>query len=480
MTALLQSRLAYKWQVMLAVTVGVFMTTIDSSIVNIALPGIGHDFGAQLTSVEWVSIAYVVSVTGFLPAMGRLSDMRGRKRMYVTGFAVFTVASGLCALSPTLGFLIGARALQALGGAMMYANSMAIIAEAFPPQERGRAMGIIGSMVSVGLTLGPTLGGLLVGLLSWHAIFTINLPIGALGVILASRLLQDDRVHHSGHFDAAGAVLLLVALVTLSLGLTQAPQVGWTSPMILALLAVAVASGAAFVAVERRAPEPAVDLGLLRNRVFAAGNISLLLTFMASFTSVLLAPFYFQRLRGMSPQEAGLFLTVVPLVQFVVAPFAGSLSDRIGAAVLAPIGLAIAGVGFLLISGLTATSSVFEIVSRTAVMGVGFGLFQAPNSSAVMTAAPRHRFGVASSFLALMRSLGMAVGLALSGAIFTSREAAYLSQGLTAPAAFVGGFRDAHVVAAGICFAAMLVARTHEGRRHAGQRSGHDFPPATV
>jgi len=437
---------------MISLSVGIVMTTIDSSIVNIALPEIGRSFQASLTAVQWVAVAYVVAVTAFLPTAGRLSDMGGRKRPYVTGFAVFTVASALCALAPSLAVLVCARILQAVGGALMFANDMAIIIAAFPPQERGRAMGLVGAVVSVGLTLGPTLGGMLVGWVGWHAIFTINLPIGVAGVFLALRVLKNDTLRdRSQRFDLAGAALLLIALVSLTVGLNEGSYWGWSSPATLALLGAALISGAAFWRVESCVSQPAVDLALLHNRVFAFGNASLFLAFLATFTSVLLAPFFIQDLLGLPPQYAGLLMTVVPLVQFVVSPIAGLLSDRLGARWLAAAGLALASVGFVLMSRLNATSSVPEIVWRTAIMGLGFGLFQAPNSAALLGAAPPHRLGIASGLLALMRNLGMSIGLATAGAVFASRQALYVSQGVSAPMAFTGGFRDAHVLAAAVC-----------------------------
>lgn len=455
----LYKSIPYKWKVLATVSIGALMTTIDASIVNIALPQIGRYFEARLTAVEWVAAAYVVAVTALLPTLGRLADMRGRKSMYTIGFAIFTIASGLCALAPTLMVLIAARVLQALGGAMMYSNSMAIITEAFPPHERGRAMGVMGAVVSIGLTLGPSLGGFLVGVMSWHAIFTINLPIGAFGVLFAARILKADHVYEEGQrFDAPGALLLLTSLLAFTVALTQAAHWGWETFQTIGLLTLSVASGLVFVWVERRVEQPAVDLSLFRNRMFAASNLSLLISFCATFMGVLLMPFYLQNLLGLSPQTAGLILTTVPMVQFVVGPFAGWLSDRTGPTILTSGGLSLAVIAFGLIAQLRAQSGIADIVFRLGLMGIGFGLFNAPNNSALMGSAPRHRYGVASSLLALMRNLGMAIGLALGGAAFASREALYLDAGLAREDAFVGAFHDAYMIALGLCVIGVLAS----------------------
>lgn len=325
-------------------------------------------------------------------------------------------------------------------------------------------MGMLGSVVSVGLMLGPPLGGLLVGLAGWHAIFTINLPIGVVGALLAVAVLKDDTVHNQQKFDVLGAVLLTVSLVSLTLGLTQGSQWGWQAPETVTLLVVAALSGAAFVFVEKVVKQPTVDLNLFRNRTFAANTISLLLSSCAVFVTILLMPFYLQDILALSPQQAGMVMSIVPIVMFVVAPVAGLLSDRIGPFILASSGLAIAAVGLALVGRLSAQVPLPDVIWRSAVLGLGFGLFGAPNSSALMGAAPRERYGVAGSMMALMRNMGMAIGLSLGGAAFTWSQAGYLSAGLPAASAFMGAFQDTFLLATGLCVLGVIASLAQGAR----------------
>lgn len=415
---------ADKWVVFAIVATGVFMATLDSSIVNISLPAIATYFGVGLSgAVEWVIIAYLVVVAATLLSIGRLADLVGRKGIWATGLVVFTIGSALCGAAPSLGFLIAARAFQGLGGSLVMAISPAMLTSAFPGAERGRALGLNALIVALGVSAGPTLGGVITQFLTWRWIFYVNAPIGVIGVIATLRLLTEpvrwNRKEFAG-FDLWGAALLAVGLASLTLGLSFGQEWGWLSPRLIASVAIGVVGLVALVIVEQRRRSPLINFRLLTDRVFASANISLILSFLALFAVSFMLPFYLEQLRGFSIIESGLLLTPLPLTIALVAPFSGRLADRFGTRWLAASGLTICCVGLVLLSTLTATSSILDMIWRLALIGLGQGLFQSPNNSALMGAAPRGQQGVASGFLATGRVVGQSLSVALAGAIFAS------------------------------------------------------------
>ena len=475
-----------KWAVLVIVAVGVFMATLDSSIVNISLPSIAHYFGVPLSgSVEWVIIAYLVVVAALLLSIGRLADLIGHKAIWSAGLVIFTVGSALCGLAPTLLALVAARGFQGVGGALLMAVSPVMLTSAFPPRERGRALGLNAVVVALGVSVGPTVGGFLTEQFTWRAIFYVNLPIGVIGFIATILVLRENAARKRTRLDIWGAVLLAVGLATLTLGLSFGTEWGWDSPQLIVCLATAVVALVALVIVERRVPSPTVDFSLLRNRVFASANVSLILSFLALFAVSFLLPFYLEELRGYSAEQAGLLLTPLPLTIAVVAPWSGALADRIGTRWLASVGLALACLGLVLISQLGPDTSVPDIIWRLCVTGLGQGLFQSPNNSALMGAAPRERQGTASGFLATGRVMGQSVSVALAGAIFTGAGAALAGSQLAAihagqgasPAqnaalqqTFVSGFHSAFLVCAAIAAIGVLTSlvRGSERRGAAG------------
>ena len=458
-----------KWVVFAIVAIGVFMSTLDSSIVNISLPTIATYFHVPLSgAVEWVVIAYLVVIAATLLTIGRLADMTGRKTIWAAGLAIFTTGSALCGASPSLGFLIAARAFQSIGGSLLFAVSAAMLTGAFPGNERGRVLGLNALTVALGISVGPTLGGIITQFLTWRWIFYVNVPLGIIGFIATLRLLHDPKRGAHGRFDPTGAALLRVGLAAITLGLSFGQEWGWTSPGLLATLAIGVIALVALVVVEQRVNSPSVPLSLLKNRVFASANLSLILSFLALFAVSFMMPFYLEQLRNFSLIESGLLLTPLPLTIAVIAPFSGRLADRIGTRWLAATGLAIACIGLVFISLLQADSSVFDIVWRLVVTGLGQALFQSPNNSALMGSAPRNEQGVASGFLATGRVIGQSTSVALAGAVFTSfggalagaqLEALYHGQGphsfppkyvATLQSAFVSSFHATFLVCAAV------------------------------
>lgn len=410
-----------KWVVFSIVAIGVFMSTLDSSIVNISLPTIANYFNVPLSgAVEWVVIGYLVVIAATLLTIGRIADMSGRKAIWAAGLAVFTIGSALCGAAPSLGFLIAARGFQAIGGSLLFAVSAAMLTGAFPATERGRVLGMNALTVALGVSVGPTLGGVITQFLTWRWIFYVNVPLGIIGFIATLRLLHEPKRSGQGRFDPAGAALLTIGLAAITLGLSFGQEWGWSSPGLMAILAAGVAALVALIFVERHVSSPIVPLSLLTNRVFASANLSLILSFLALFAVSFMMPFYLEQLRDFSLIKSGLLLTPLPLTLALIAPFSGRLADRIGTRWLAASGLGIACVGLVFISQLRADSSIFDIIWRLVVIGFGQALFQSPNNSALMGSAPRGEQGVASGFLATGRVIGQSTSVALAGAIFTS------------------------------------------------------------
>jgi EmrB/QacA subfamily drug resistance transporter len=453
-----------KWWIMSSVAMGVFLATIDGSIVNIALPSLVIDLNEPLAVVQWVVLAYLLVVTTLMLGVGRLADMIGRKRLYISGMAIFTLGSLLCGLSPNVYWLIGFRVLQALGASTMQALGTAIVTDAFPAAERGRALGTIGSIVSVGIIAGPTLGGLILGALSWHWLFFVNLPVGILGVILTTRFIPSDHAGVREQFDVRGAAAMFFMLASFLLALTVGQNSSFVNPWVLALFAAAGMGLLAFIRIESRASAPMIDLSLFKSRVLSSNLFTGSLTFIGSAGGVLLIPFYLQNMRGFSPEQAGLMMSAVPVASGVFGPIAGSLSDRFGSRSITAIGLVSQIVGYVLISGVTLSTGVPEYLLRSLPLGIGIGLFQAPNNSAIMGAARRDQLGVVSGMLSLTRTLGQTTGIAILTTVWTGfvqRIAGKIPAGgatFAAVGAQVDGFQKAIWVVIGIVSIALVIS----------------------
>jgi EmrB/QacA subfamily drug resistance transporter len=441
-----------KWYVMAAVAMGVFLATIDGSIVNVALPTLINAFGTDFAVVQWVVLAYLLTVTTLMLSMGRLGDMIGKKPLYTAGFVIFTVGSVLCGLSPTIYWLIGFRVLQAVGAAMLMALGLAIVTEAFPPSERGKALGISGSMVSIGIVVGPVLGGLLIGALSWHWIFFVNLPVGIAGTWMVIRFVPAFKPAGGQRFDLAGALTLFISLMALLMGLTLGQRLGFVEPGTLALLAAWLVFLGIFIAIEWRSRHPMIDLRLFKNRLFDINLITAFITFISLSGTIILMPFYLENVLGYDPRAVGFLLAVVPIAVGVTAPISGALSDRLGTRPITVVGLFILLIGFLAISTLSLETTALGYVLRFLPIGIGIGVFQSPNNSAIMGAVPRSQLGIASGLLSITRTLGQTTGIAALGALWASRVAYRAGSSLVggatvAPAAAqVAGLNDTSLI----------------------------------
>ncbi|EYF05181.1 Hypothetical protein CAP_3546 [Chondromyces apiculatus DSM 436] len=462
--------------------IGVVMATLDSSIVNISLPAIAAHFHVPLSgAVAWIVIAYLVVLASLMLTAGRLADMIGRKPIWIAGLAIFTVSSALCGAASSLGMLVAFRALQGIGGAMLMAVSPAMLTQAFPPQERGRALGLNALFVALGVSAGPTLGGLITAHLSWRYIFYVNLPVGILGIVASLLVLTERMRRGRSRFDLPDALLLGGGLAALTGGLTFGQELGWRSPLLLSLIGGAVLLLVLLVLHERRHPAPLIDLSLFQNRVFTSAALSLVLSFFAMFAGQILMPFYLEQLRGFSVQTSGLLITPLPITLALVAPLSGSLADRFGSRWLTVVGLSTACLGLVLTGHLNAQTPVPLVVATLMVTAAGQALFQPPNNSALLGAAPKDKQGVASGLLATGRVVGQSLSVALAGAVFPSlggaaagheleklRDAgASAAQMAPLEATFEGAFKTTFMVCAAIAsvgVAATLVRGRGEQR----------------
>ncbi len=398
---------------------GTFLAPLDSSIVNIALPAIAADYGASMTSVGWVATAYLLTNASLVLSMGRLGDIWGLRRVYVAGFVVFGTGSLACAVSPSLIVLILSRVVQAVGASMMFAAGPALVTRAFPPETRGRALGWISLSVSAGLTVGPSLGGFLLGALGWQAVFLINIPLSIIVAVAAARKLPKDCPEPEA-FDLVGALLGAIALTLLLLAFSATEHVGLFSGLVMGLLAAAIVAGWLFVRTELTVPHPTLDFGLFQSRTFRAGVGSAVLAYMALFAVTFTMPFYLLRVLGIDPAVAGLLLTATPLSMAVFSPVAGRLSDKYGSRGLTTGGLSVLASALLAASFFGAATSTVTIGIVLVAVGTGLSFFGAPNSADVLRATPRTRVGVGSALIGQARNLGMTLGIATTAAIIAA------------------------------------------------------------
>ncbi len=397
------------------------MATLDASVVNIALPTLQRVLNAPLSTIEWVALAYSLTMTGLLLSSGRLADARGRRAVYGAGLILFTIASLLCGLAPTAAALIALRVFQGVGAALLSANGSALLVQAFPLEERGRALGAFGAMVGIGLAIGPPLGGLVVAHASWRWIFFVNLPIG----LLAWNLLQRRVPPDSPQLDVVsleGLPPLLWAggLAGVILALTRAPESGLRDPIVLSAGLVGLVLLVVFFVLQADSPRPMLPLDLVLGPLGGAVT----LTFLGQLLSVSVGffmPLVLEETGGFTAAQSGSWLAVLPVAALFCAPLAGRLADRLGPRTLTVTGMALTALGLVALSRLGALPAGVPLVLGLIAIGVGQGLFTVPNASALLSLVPPERLGIASGLQGTTRSLGMATGIALTGAIATAR-----------------------------------------------------------
>ncbi|HYM40758.1 MAG TPA: MFS transporter [Thermoplasmata archaeon] len=413
----------YKWKALSVTSVGALMAAVDSTVVLLALLPIAEELRSDFVSMVWVVIAYILVNTSFVLSLGRIGDMYGRKRMYNLGFAVFTVGSVLCGISANALMLVGFRAVQGFGAALLTANSFAILTEAFPARERGRAFGVNAIVWGVGSILGIVIGGFVITFTSWRLIFWINLPVGIFGTYWAYRTLHASaRAAKNETFDLPAAVFFTLGLLFLLLAVTWGLLYSWTDPLVYAFFVAAPLALAAFVIWEVKfSKDPIVDFSMFRNRVFTLSITTASIQSLALFSVDFLLVFYLEGLKGLDILTASYLIVPMAAMVAITGPFGGMLSDRIGARIVATLGLAVQALVLIFFSFyLTTTTPLVDIGIAEAIYGIGGGLFWPANTSTIMSSAPPRQYGVASGVMNTFRNTGMVLSFALSLVAATS------------------------------------------------------------
>jgi EmrB/QacA subfamily drug resistance transporter len=407
-----------KWWTLIAVAVAIFMLLLDITVVNVALPDIQRSLHSSFSDLQWVVNAYSLTLAAFLLTAGSIADLIGRKRVFVAGLVVFTAASAVCGLSSSPLMLNLARAVQGTGGAMMFATSLALIAEAFHGKERGTAFGVFGAATGAAVAVGPVVGGVITTGIGWQWIFYVNVPIGALAVFITLTQVADSRDPNATGIDWAGLVTFSASLFMLVFALVQGNEKGWGSTEILALLIASAVLLITFVLVEHLQSRPMLDLALFRRPAFTGASIVAFAISASYFAMFLYLTLYIQDVLGFGPLQAGLRFLPVTLLSFAVAPVAGKLSVRVPVRLLLGSGLALAGLGLLLMTGINASSSWTALIPGFLLGGAGIGLINPPLASTAIGVVPHERSGMASGINSTFRQVGIATGIAGLGAIF--------------------------------------------------------------
>ena len=443
-----------KWAILITVLVMTFMSTLDSSIVNVALPVMQKELGVGLDAIQWVASIYLVAICATLLVFGRLGDLFGKVWLFQAGVGLFAAGSLLCGLSHAFEMLMVARAVQGIGASAAMANNMGIITESFPARERGRALGLLASFVALGMMCGPVLGGLIVSVLPWECIFLINVPVGVLSLLAGFKTLPHVRPDRAGRgFDAIGAALIVPGMALALCSVTLIER-GFTWQL-AAMLAGGAALLVGFVAVERRIEQPLAQLSIFRSAVFDLNVTATFICFIAIGATEIVLPFYCQDAHGFDPTVSGLLFAVIPLVNVVVGPLSGNISDRIGCYIPTTLGMGIYAVGIFAVGALTQDSGVPHIVAAIALMSLGTSMFQSPNNSLVMGSAPVDALGFVGSVQSLAQNMGMAMGISGGMAVLYGGMSAAAGERVTAyvagrPDIFFHGYRMAYFLTAAI------------------------------
>ena len=452
----------HRWLILIAVCMFTFMSTLDGSIVNIALPVMSRDLRIPMNQAEWVVSIYLIVICALLLLFGKLGDAYGKIRVFKIGTILFTIGSLLCGLNSGLMFLLGARTLQAVGAAMTMSTNNGIITEVFPFNERGRALGTIGSFVALGSIAGPGVGGVILAHLHWGYIFLINVPVGIIAILLGMKVLPKDITLSKQKIDKTGSFLFDLVMETLFAGVFLGQEIGFIKIGVLALFIIALVSFIGFIKVELHVERPVLDLQIFRNTSFTISIFCAFLIFVANFFFNVISPFYLENARGLAANYAGYVLMTFPIVQVVVAPIAGAVSDKIGPKLLTFIGLiliSISQIGYMFMSLAT---PMWIFMFFVGLVGLGNGIFQAPNNTIVMNSVEVKDLGIAGGINALARELGMIIGISAATTVLFSSMSHTAGHTVTSyipsqPGLFISGMHVAFMVSLIICLVATVI-----------------------
>ncbi len=439
---------------LLVATMSSFITPLMGSTVSVALPSIGKHFEMDAVTLSWIAMAVLLAAATFLVPFGRISDIYGRKKIFVYGTGLYTLASLFAAIAPSAAFLISFRALQGVGAAMIFGTGVAILISVFPPNERGRALGINAAAVYIGLSIGPPLGGFLTQYFGWRSVFLINLPLGLITLVAALWKLKGEWAEAKGEkIDFIGSILYGLSLIALVLGFSQLPAM--TGVWLIVGGTVGIF---AFIQWEMRTKSPVLNLTLFRNNtVFSLSNLAALINYMATNAVTFLLSLYLQYVEGLTPQRAGLVLIAQPVVMAILSPLAGRLSDRIEPRVLASLGMAVTTAGLVMLIFLNPDKGLEYTLLSLGILGLGFALFSSPNSNAIMSSVDRRFYGVASGTLGTMRLTGQMFSLSIATLLF----AIYIGRVQIVPEyypLFIKSTKTAFIIFAALCFGGIFAS----------------------
>jgi Arabinose efflux permease len=444
-------KLELKWQVFTIVALGILISTLDGSILNIANPSIARELNLQIEDVQWVVTTYLLVITSSLIFFGRLGDKRGSNKVYTWGFLLFTIGSLGCSLSRTLMMLIATRMFQGIGASMMMATGIGIVANIFPAGERGKALGLTGTMVALGNMLGPSLGGLLLAKFQWPVIFLINIPIGLLGFYLGIRYLPEEHLDEEiKSYDIPGTLLLaaVVTMIILALSGSNGVNILWLAAAVILLMLLC--------RWEKNIPYPLLDLDLFKNKTFVNGNLTALVVYSTQTSVFFLLPFYMETMLNFSPAYSGFMMTITPVVMSVTAPLAGYFSDRFGSSHIISLSLLLMSASFLLLSALDTAQANMIIGGGLVLLGMGMGMFGSPNTSAILGSMPKEKAGYGGGFISTNRNLSYSLGISSSVLLFTwllNQKQAVLSYA----SAYIEASRTVHWAAASIALVTLIL-----------------------
>src|SRR3954462_9354650 len=448
-----------KWWTLAAVSVGLFVIMLDNTVVNVALPSMRASLHMTLSELEWVVTGYALTFAAFMLTGGKLADYLGRRLIFMIGLAIFTGASLACGFAPNGGFLIGARVVQGLGGALMNPATLSIITATFPRHERGQAIGIWAGVSAMALAIGPLVGGLLTEHVNWNWIFFVNVPVGIVGLLAIPLLIDESRdTSHEQRFDVPGLATSGVGLFALTYAFIEANQYGWSSGRILGAFAIAAGMLVSFVFLQAHQRAPMLDLSLFRNRTFSGANAAMLFVGLAMFGTFFYVSLYMQNVLGYSPVQAGASFLPMTLLIILIAPRAGALTDRVGSRWLVGGGMSLLAVMLFYYTQLGANESFWSILPGPLIGGFGMGMTMTPVTAAAMSAVAVDKAGIGSAVLNSARQVGGSLGIAVMGAIVASGISTATKAGDPQPIAYLHGFHDALRVGSVLCIAGAVVA----------------------
>ncbi|WP_234124193.1 MFS transporter [Clostridium hydrogenum] len=408
--------------ILYTVMIGAFLSMFDSGVVNVGLPVISEQLKVDIDSVQWVTSIYLLIMSALLPILGTLADNFGRRKIYNMGFFVISIFTLLCGFSTSFYMLIIMRVLQAVGGAMVMANGLAIVTENYPSSERGKNIGVLATVMAIGSIAGPPLGGIIIGLLGWRSVFYLTFVVSIIGFIASYHTIPADNKEKNKDFkfDYLGSSLLIITIVSFIYGFSNINKMGISNPIIYSSLLVFLIAFIIFIFWEKKVSHPVVHLSLFSDWVFTSSIIASLISFLTMYSPTVLMPFYYQKVLGISTQQSGLYMMAFPIAMAIISPFSGALSDKIGAVVLTSTGLMINGIALILLANISINTPIYLVLFYMFLMGLSLGLFQSPNNSCIMGSVPKNKLGAANGITQLVKNLGMVIGIAFSVALFTA------------------------------------------------------------